>query len=98
MAQADLDNLQRLLTDFEELLPQPQLAIGSAKGVGQAIDAALDRIEGILNNGMDNLMLKFEDTNPDFYRDYTNARLVIDRPGGHGNGDKPAPAPTPPAN
>lgn len=95
VAQADLDNLLQLLEDYEDLVPQPQLAIGAAKGVGQAIDAALDRLDGILNNGLDNLMLKYEDPNPDFYRDYTNARIIIDRPGGHGNGGTPPP-PTPP--
>lgn len=97
VTQASLDNLQQLLDDYEELLPLPQVAIGSAKGTGQAIDASLDRIDGILNNGLDNLMLKFEDTNPDFFNDYTNARIIIDRPGGHGNGDNPTPPPTPPA-
>ena len=94
VAQAGLDNLQQLLDDYEELLPQPQVAIGSAKSAGQAIDASLDRMDGILNNGLDNLMLKYEDSNPDFYRDYTNARIIIDRPGGHGNGASPTPAPT----
>jgi hypothetical protein len=97
VVQADLDNLQSLLDDFDELLPQPRVAIGSLKSTGQALDASLDRIDGILNNGLDNLMLKFEDTNPDFYNDYTNARIIIDRPGGHGNGDDPTPPPTTPA-
>ena len=95
VVQADLDDLQRLLDEFEELLPQPRVAISSAKSTGQAIDASLDRIDGILNNGLDNLMLKFEDTNPDFYNDYTNARIIIDHPGGHGNGGNPTP-PAPP--
>ena len=95
VTQASLDNLQQLLDDYDELLPLPQVAIGSAKSTGQAIDASLDRIDGILNNGLDNLMLKFEDTNPDFFNDYTNARIIIDRPGGHGNGGSPTPPPTP---
>ena len=95
VAQADLTKLTQLIADFDELLPQPQLALGSAKGAGQAIDVALDKIDGILNNGLDNLMLKFEDTNPDFFRDYTNARIIIDRPGGHSNGNTPPPTPPP---
>ncbi len=96
VTQARLDALQELLTDYEALLPQPRVDISSTKGVGQALDAALDRIEGILNNGLDRLMLQFEDSAPDFYRAYTNARIIIDRPGGHGNGDSPTPPPTTP--
>lgn len=85
--QADLDRPQQLIVDHDELAPQPQVAIGSAKGAGQAMDAAFDRADGVLNNGIDKLMLKYEDTNPDFFRDYRNARMIIDRPGGHGNGN-----------
>jgi hypothetical protein len=92
--QPDLDNLNQRIGEFDALSPQPQVALGEAKGAGQAMDATFDRADGILNNGLDNLMLKFEDTNPDFFRDYTNARIIIDRPGGHGNGNPP---PTPPA-
>jgi hypothetical protein len=77
------------------LAPQPQVARGEAKGAGQAMDASCGRADGILNNGLDNLMLKFEDTQPDFFRDYTNARIIIDRPGGHGSNPPPTP-PTPP--
>lgn len=95
LVQSDLDHLAQLIADFDELAPQPQLALGAAKGAGQAQDTAFDRADGILNNGLDNLMLKFEDSQPDFFRDYTNARLIIDRPGGHGNGNPPTP-PTPP--
>lgn len=95
VAQPDLTALEQLIAGFDKLASAPQLAIGSAKSAGQAIDVALDKIDGILNNGIDNLLLKFEDTQPAFFRDYTNARIIIDRPGGHGNGENPTP-PEPP--
>jgi hypothetical protein len=44
-------------------------------------------------NSLDNLMLKYEDSNPDFFRDYMNARQIIDSPGGRGGGN-PTPTPT----
>jgi hypothetical protein len=59
------------------------------------MEASFDGADGILNNRLDNLMLKFEDTQPDFFRDYTNARIIIDRRGGHGGNPPPTP-PTPP--
>jgi hypothetical protein len=34
-------------------------------------------------------MLKFEDTNPNFFNEYMSARIFIDRPDGHDNGDSP---------
>ena len=71
------------------------VAIGASHAAKNAarVDEAFDRADGIVNNGLDNLMLQFEDTHPDFFRDYTNARIIIDRPGGHGNGGTPPPAP-----
>ena len=61
-----------------------------------AQDAVFDHADGILNNGLGNLLLRFEETQSDFFRDYTNARLIIDRPGGQGNGTTPTPPPVAP--
>jgi hypothetical protein len=96
VTQASLAALQQLLDDYELLLPQPRVTIGSIKGVGQAIDASLERIEGILTQGLDKLMLQYEDSQPAFFNEYTNARIIIDLPGNHGNGDNPTPPPAPP--
>lgn len=92
--QADLDNLSQLIDAYNQLAPAPQVARATGKSASQALDAAFDKADGILNNGLDNLMLKYEDTNPDFFRDYMNARQIVDIPGGRGTGPKPAPAPT----
>jgi hypothetical protein len=95
VTQEDLDELKGLIDDYDELAPQPQLVKGKIKGTGQMIEAAFDRADGILTNALDNLMLRFEKPQPAFFRDYMNARTIIDRPGGHGNGEPEAP--TPPA-
>jgi hypothetical protein len=93
--QGDLDNLSQLIDAYDLLAPAPQVARASSKSTSQALDAAFDKADGILNNSLDNLMLRFEDTQPEFFRDYMNARQIIDLRGGHGNGQKPTPAPTP---
>lgn len=55
--QADLDNLQLLIEAYEEWLPATQVALGKLKNAGQKIDALFDLGDGILHNGLDNLML-----------------------------------------
>ncbi len=66
VTQADLDELSGLIAAFDALAPKPQAARASAKSAGQALDAAFDRADGLLNNGFDKLMLQFEDRHPDF--------------------------------
>ena len=96
VAQTDLDHLQQLLDQYGGLLLQPRLDISNLKSIGQGIDASLERIVGILENGLDNLMLKFQDTHPDFYNEYQAARIIIDLPGGHATGGDPTPPPAAP--
>jgi hypothetical protein len=93
--QMNLDTLARLIQAYDALTPRLQAARATTKSAGQALDAAFDRADGILNNGLDNLMLQYEDGHPDFYRDYTNARIVRAHAGGRGNGNAEAPAPAP---
>ena len=94
--QADLDELSGRIAAFDALAPKPQAARASAKSAGQALDAAFDRADGLLNNGLDKLLLKFEDNHPDFFRDYQNARTIIDLPGARNHAAPPPPPPTPP--
>ena len=92
VTQEDLDELKGLIDDYDELAPQPQLVKGQIKGTGQMIEAAFDRADGILTNGLDKLMLRFEESQPAFFRDYMNARMIVDRPGGYSNGEPETPA------
>lgn len=94
--QAVLDALDGLIKAYDALEPKPQAARVSAKSAGQAQDLAFDKADGLLNNGLDKLMLQFEETHPDFYRDYTNARVIVDLPAGHNHPTPPTPPPPPP--
>src|SRR5581483_8215858 len=66
----DPAKLQRLIEDFEILMPQPRMAQTTGKSHSQAVDNAFDRADGILNNQLDKLTLQFEDTSPAFFLDY----------------------------
>jgi hypothetical protein len=96
LTQEDLTELKKLIDAYDALAPRPQLVKGQIKGAGQAIDIAFDKADGILNNGLDKLMLAYEDKQPEFFRDYLNARVIIDRPASHtnGNGEQTAAAGT----
>lgn len=86
LQQSDLDQLNKLIVAYDKLAPQPQVARAKNKSAGQALEAAFDKADGVLNNGLDKLMLKYESAQPEFFRDYTNARMIVDLPAGRGNG------------
>lgn len=94
--QADLDSLNALITAFDVWLPATKVALGKLKTAGQKLEALFDQGDGLLNNSLDKLMLKFEDSNPDFFHDYMTAREITDLPGGHHTGNPPPPPPTEP--
>lgn len=95
VTQAKVTKLEELIADFDKLIPKPTAKRAKRKGLNEAADLAVDHADGVLNNGLDKLMLDFEESNPQFFRDYWNARVIIDRAGGHASPN--AKPPTPPA-
>jgi len=43
-----------------------------------AIDQLFDECNALLKNRMDNIMLMFRESNPDFYNGYERARTIVD--------------------
>jgi len=42
------------------------------------LDELFDATNDLLNNKMDKLMLRFSETNPEFYEEYQRARTIVD--------------------
>lgn len=61
------------------------------------IGEAFDSISKMLKEEIDVLMLLFEESHPDFYRAYKNARMIVEYTGrGKTNGDETTPPPAMP--
>jgi hypothetical protein len=74
---ADLTALQGLITRYETVISAPRTAITIRKGATENIERLIREGTAILKNRMDKLMVEYQVSNPDFYQEYFDARIVV---------------------
>ena len=87
---ADLTDLQNKINLYYIAISEPREAITDRKTAKQELVILLGRFDDVLKERMDKLMIMFRDCNRLFYRQYLNARIIIDL--GAGNGEEPGTA------
>lgn len=83
--------MQRLETEFRAAIPRKRMADNVSKVSTQNIANLFDTADQLLKEELDLLMLPFEFTQPDFYRTYKNARMIVNYPGGGRSTEEPKP-------
>ena len=90
--------LTALLEDFHTAIPPRREANNMSKVYTSKINALFNSISKMLKDEIDVLMLLFEESHPDFYNAYKNARLIVDYSGrGKANGNGTLPPPVSPS-
>ncbi len=75
---ADLTDLQNKITAFNSVVVDPREAITDRSTATQELVILFSKFDGILNDQLDKLMVNFKSSEPIFYRQYTNARIIVD--------------------
>ena len=83
---ATLTTLQTAIDKYVDASSAPRNAITLRKGATAELRALLKDTNKLLTKRLDALMEQFAETKPEFYRDYQNARIVIDLGTGSGEG------------
>jgi hypothetical protein len=78
---ADIDELENLIQQFRNAIPQRRVATNLSKVSTFNIAAVFTETDKMLRNDADVLMKPFLFTHPDFYYAYKNARMVINYTG-----------------
>lgn len=86
----DLTELQGLIDAYEAVISAPRTAITVRKGATEAIENLIREGTTILKNRMDKLMSEFQVSDPGFYQEYFDARIVVN------SGTKKEDVPVPP--
>ena len=92
VTQADLTELETLVTQFMEAIPQKRVATNYSKVSTLNIAAVFAASDKLLKNETDMLMLPFRFTQPDFYEAYKNARIIVKYSGRKKTQEGPVPA------
>jgi hypothetical protein len=86
-----LDDLDDKIDAYSAIAEAPRAGIAGRKTLTTQLEQEFRKADVILRDILDRLALQFKTTAPTFHSDYTNARIIIDRPGG-----LPDPQPAPP--
>jgi hypothetical protein len=76
--EADLDAFSALISQFEAAIPLRRTATSEISTATDNLRILFHDLSGILRNKLDFLMLSFMITQPDFYKTYTSARIIVD--------------------
>lgn len=74
---ADLTAQQSTIDAYTATVGSPRAALTVRKGATAEINALVKDSMKILNNRMDKLMPEFEGSNPDFFQEYFDARMIV---------------------
>lgn len=84
---------QDAITDYENEIASPREAINTRSTYTDNLKTVFNDTMKLLKENIDPVMLNFKSSDPKLYKEYTKARIVIDRKGPGGGGtDKPTDA------
>lgn len=86
----DISVFQSMISDFEASIASPRVAVTARMGATNDISKLFSINDSILKNKMDKLVEKFKISNPEFYKQYHDARIIIDKGLHHSKNVPPA--------
>lgn len=90
VGEEEIAEMEALLPGFKLTYPQQRVATTESKMSTGNIDKVFKSMMKLLKEVIDELMLPFQFSKPDFYNTYKNARLIVNYSGrGKGKPDKP---------
>ncbi len=78
VVQADLDKLSVSLLKYEQSMQSPRGATSETKTLNANLKAEVNKIDLLIRNKMNYLMLPYRAVEPDFYNTYKTVTMIID--------------------
>ena len=85
---AMVTELSGAIDEYVDVLAAPRIAISEGSVSTRNIAGLFRSSDNILKNKLDKMMLSYETTNPDFFQEYQNARIIVDLGKGHTEGEE----------
>ncbi len=73
----DFASMEKMLADFKGAFPQKRMATTVSKSSVEKIIAVFKSMDKLLKEVIDRLVAPYQYQNPDFYREYCNARIIV---------------------
>lgn len=78
VTEADIDEIERLAAAFAEKDTEPRAVVSDRKSAGESLVEIYHDADAVLNLRLDKMMKRFRRTNPEFFRTFKNAKMIID--------------------
>jgi hypothetical protein len=79
VSEAQLAETETTLDELSTLLGKPRVLLSNKFAALQTLDELIQEASQLLNRQMDNIMLMFKGTHPEFYDGYQRSRVIVDR-------------------
>lgn len=86
---ADLTALQTKITAYVDVVAFPRNAVTIRKGATAELNALIKDTMKLLNNRLDPMMEEFRESDPKFYKEYFDGRIIVDLGTGDGKAADP---------
>jgi hypothetical protein len=86
IVEQDFTNLESAILAYSGTLSSTRSSVSETKASRSKVKELFKTSDNLLKNRLDNMMTKFHLTNPDFYSQYVNARIIIQQ-GSHSSTD-----------
>jgi hypothetical protein len=90
---AKLTAFQNKIDAFASAKAKPRQDTTTSSAATKSLRELFAQADTLLNDRLDGLAFQFKDSQPSFYNEYTSARIIVDRPGGHGSKAAPSVVP-----
>ena len=77
LTEDDFKQTETLLADFKTAIPQKRMATTVSKSSTQKVTDVFRSLDKLLREVIDVYVAPFQYENPDFYREYRNARIIV---------------------
>lgn len=77
---ADLKSLEKKITAFEEAYIKPRQGTVSGAAARKELPGLFNQATGVLEERIDGMVFKFKDKSPEFYHEFTAARVMVRLP------------------
>jgi hypothetical protein len=77
LTEDDFKQTETLLADFKMAIPQKRMATTVSKSSTQKVTDVFRSLDKLLREVIDVYVAPFQYENPDFYREYRNARIIV---------------------
>jgi len=89
LTEADVIKLEELIDNYTENLPTHRVSVAERKSAIERLKVAFTKVDILIYEQLDHMMVRYRNTFPDLYATYINARMIVKYGTRHEKVEKP---------